>query len=161
MCYSAQVYSDYRKYQRYGGTLDIKAFADLFFEQGQKGTFTKLVPKAVRDSFEAAATEGEREVHAAVVQAYRNVILHYEEIIAEQTERLIKANAKLSIKHTKTAENDARVAGNKIADAEIRIAQTGHERPGGQSHQYRQRPAQPARCQQPGRPGIQVRSDQL
>lgn len=123
MCYSAQVYSDFRKYQRYGGTLDLKAFVDLFFQQGKKGTFTRLVPKAVRDAFDQAATADEKDVKAAVIQAYRDVILHYEEIIVEQTERLVKAKAKLAVKHTKSAENDVRVATNKIEDANQRIAE--------------------------------------
>lgn len=26
MCYSAQIWADYRKYERFGGKLDIKAF---------------------------------------------------------------------------------------------------------------------------------------
>lgn len=123
MCYSAEVYADFRKYQRFGGTLDLKAFVDLFFQQGKKGSFTKLVPKAVRDAFDQAAGQDEQDVKAAVVQAYRDVILHYEEIIVEQTERLLKAKEKLAKKPTKTAENEARVARNKINDAEERIEQ--------------------------------------
>lgn len=122
MCYSAEVVADFRTYQRYGGTLDLKAFVDLFFHQGKKGTFTKLVPKAVRDAFDQVAGQDERELKAAVVQAYRDVILHYEEIVAEQTERLLKAQAKLAKKPTKTAENEARIAQNRINDARERIA---------------------------------------
>jgi putative SOS response-associated peptidase YedK len=123
MCYSAEVYSDFRKYQRYGGTLDLKAFVDLFFQQGKKGTFTKLVPKAVRDAFDQAASQDEKDIKAAVIQGYRNVILHYEEIIAEQTERLLKAKEKLAKKPTKSAENEARIAQKKMDDAQERIAQ--------------------------------------
>jgi putative SOS response-associated peptidase YedK len=124
MCYSAEVYADWRKYQRYGGTLDLKAFVDLFFQQGKKGTFTKLVPKAVRDAFDQAAGQDEQSVKAAVTRAYQDVILHFEEIIVEQTERLLKAQAKLAKKPTKTAENEARIAQNKINDANERIEQT-------------------------------------
>lgn len=123
MCYSAEVYADWRKYQRYGGTLDLKAFVDLFFQQGKKGTFTKLVPKAVRDAFDQAAGQDEQSVKAAVTRAYQDVILHFEEIIVEQTERLLKAQAKLAKKPTKTAENEARIAQNKINDANERIEQ--------------------------------------
>lgn len=123
MCYSAEVVADFRNYQRYGGTLDLKAFVDLFFHQGKKGSFTKLVPKAVRDAFDRATSRDENDVKAAVVQAYRDVVLHYEEIVAEQTERLLKAQAKLAKKPTKTAENEARIAQNKINDARERIAE--------------------------------------
>lgn len=123
MCYSAEVVADFRTYRRYGGTLDLKAFVDLFFQQGKKGTFTKLVPKAVRDAFDQATGQDELDAKAAVIQAYRNVILHYEEIIVEQTERLLKAKEKLAKKHTKSAENEARVAQNKIDDANMRIEQ--------------------------------------
>ncbi|BFI96227.1 MAG: hypothetical protein RSP_17370 [Rhodanobacter sp.] len=123
MCYSAEVVADFRSYRRYGGTLDLKAFVDLFFQQGKKGTFTKLVPKAVRDAFDLATGQDELDAKAAVIQAYRNVILHYEEIIVEQTERLLKAKEKLAKKRTKSAENEARVAQNKIDDANMRIEQ--------------------------------------
>lgn len=127
MCYSAEVYADFRRYQRFGGQLDIKAFVDLFFHQGKtKGSFTKLVPKAVRDAFDQAVTAGEKEVKAAVAQAYRDVILYYEEQVIEQTERLLTAKEKLAKKHTKTAEKEARVAQKKIDDANKRIAQA-HE----------------------------------
>ena len=123
MCYSAEVVADFRSYRRYGGTLDLKAFVDLFFHQGKKGTFTKLVPRAVRDAFDQAVGQDEQDIKASVIQAYRNVILHYEEIIVEQTERLLKAKEKLAKKHTKSAENEARVAQNKIDDANMRIEQ--------------------------------------
>lgn len=123
MCYSAEVYADFRKYQRFGGTLDIKAFVDLFFQRGKDGTFIKKVPKAVRESFAHPTNAGEQEVQAAVLDAYRQIVLHYEDIVAKQTERLVKAKAKLAVKHTKTAENDARVAQNKIDDANKRIGE--------------------------------------
>lgn len=121
MCYSAEVWADFHKYQRFGGKLDVKAFVDLFFEQGKKGTFTRLVPKAVRDAFVHPKTEDEKTVHDAALEALRGVALHYEEIIAKQTERLSEAKEKLAKKPTKTASNDARIAQNKIDDAKHRI----------------------------------------
>lgn len=124
MCYSAEVAADFHTYQRMGGALSIKEFAALFYHQGKAGTFTKLVPRAVRDSFAHPHDAAEREIHDSVIEAYRAVILHYEGIVAEQTERLSKANAVLaSPKPTKKAETDKRVAQNKIRDAELRIAE--------------------------------------
>lgn len=50
MCYSAQIWADYRKYERLGGTLDIKGYTALAGWTRKKGTWTKVVPKAMRHS---------------------------------------------------------------------------------------------------------------
>lgn len=123
MCYSAEVVADFRTYRRYGGTLDLKAFVDLFFQQGKKGTFTKLVPRAVRDAFDQAVGQDEQDVRASVIKAYQDLILHFEQVIAEQTERLLKAQARIAKRPSKASENEARVAQNKINDARARIAE--------------------------------------
>lgn len=124
MCYSAEVAADFHTYQRMGGALSIKEFVALFYHQGKAGTFTRLVPRAVRDAFAHPHDAGEQEVHQSVIDAYRAVILHFEGIIAEQTERLAKATLVLQgPKPTKKAATDQRVATNKIRDAELRIAE--------------------------------------
>lgn len=125
VCYSALVWADFRRYERLGGQLDIRAFVKLFNDLGQRGTFAKLVPRAVRDAFTQAQGEGEETVHRAILDAYRATALVYEEIIAEQTERLAKAEAKLARKPTKTAANEQRVATNKIDEAKAKLARLG------------------------------------
>jgi putative SOS response-associated peptidase YedK len=126
MCYSAQVYADYRKYERFGGKLDIKAFVQLFWERKANGDLVKIMPKAMADAFMDPRNDGERQVRDAVVDAYRSVSLVLEKEIAEQTERLMKAEAVLaSHKPTKKAANDQRVANNKIKAAREKLEELG------------------------------------
>lgn len=126
MCYSAQVWADFKKYERLGGRLDVAAFARLFYERGKKGDFIKLVPRAMRDAFGHPRNADEQQVQDTVLEAYRSVSLVYEGVIAKQTERLVKAEAILAgPKPTKTAANDKRVATDKINDAKAKLEELG------------------------------------
>jgi hypothetical protein len=63
MCYSAQIWADYRKYLKtFGADLDIKSFVELYWAR-QNGAKVKT-PKAMDDSFR----EGEL---GELIQAYR------------------------------------------------------------------------------------------
>jgi hypothetical protein len=33
LCYSAQIWADFRKYERFGGTLDLREYVKLFWER--------------------------------------------------------------------------------------------------------------------------------
>jgi putative SOS response-associated peptidase YedK len=124
MCYSAQIWADFKKYERYGGTLDLRAFVKLFWERQRSGDWVRRVPKAMRDSFNHPRNDGEREALEAARAAYRSAALVYEQEIAEQTERLATAEAVLSsAKPTKKAANDKRVAGNKINAAREKLSE--------------------------------------
>lgn len=124
MCYSAEVWEDFRLYERMGGTLDIHAFAQMMEARRAPGDLFKVVPKAMRASFENPRNEGEQGIKAKMLDAYRAATLAIEEEIATQTERLVKAEAVLaSAKPTKKAENDKRIATNKIAAARDRLAE--------------------------------------
>ncbi|QNK01501.1 SOS response-associated peptidase family protein [Dyella telluris] len=122
MCYSAEVWEDFRLYERMGGTLDIHAFAKMLEARRFTGDLFKVVPKAMREPFEHPRNEGEEAVRQAMLEAYRSATLVIEEELAAQTERLVKAEAVLaSPKPTKKAETDKRVATNKIAAARERL----------------------------------------
>ncbi len=124
MCYSAQIWADFKKYERLGGTLDVQAFSRVFFERGKKGDFIKLVPRAMRDAFAHPRNDGEKQVQDTVLEAYRAVSLVYEGVIAKQTERLVKAEIVLAgPRPTKAAANDKRIAGDKIEDARSKLAE--------------------------------------
>jgi len=123
MCYSAQIYADFKKYERLGGHLDLRAFVKTFWEREKRGDWVKKVPKAMRDSFAQPRNADEAEVNAIAVEAYREAAVVLEQEVAEQTERLTKAMAVLaSPKPTKKAETDQRVATNKIAAAQTKLA---------------------------------------
>jgi putative SOS response-associated peptidase YedK len=122
MCYSAEVMEDFRLYERMGGTLDVHAFAQMMDARRVSGDLFKVVPKAMRAPFDQPRNEGEQRVRDKMLDAYRAGTLAIEEEIATQTERLVKADAVLaSAKPTKKAENDKRVATNKIAAARERL----------------------------------------
>lgn len=122
MCYSAEVWADFHHYERMGGTLDVRAFADLFAALGRQGTVAQLIPRAVRDAFAHATNAGERDVRRVLLDAYRAASLICEQAIADQSVRLATAEAKLASKPTKTAANEQRVATAKIVAARAKLA---------------------------------------
>lgn len=123
MCYSAQIYADYRKYQRFGGTLDIKSYTAIAGWTRNKGTWTKSVPKTMRRSMlDAGAVAPELAAAAATANSASAAALLEE--IASQTERMEKARAKLaSPKPTKAAANELRISTNKIEAAQRKLAE--------------------------------------
>ncbi|GLQ96491.1 SOS response-associated peptidase family protein [Dyella mobilis] len=126
MCYSAQIFADFRKYERLGGALDLRAFVKMFWQRRKSGDWVRKVPKAMRDAFANPRDAGEAEINAIAIDANRSAALALETEIAEQTERKLKADAVLaSPKPTKKAENDRRVAGNKIEAAQAKLDQLG------------------------------------
>lgn len=128
MCYSAEVWEDFRKYERLGGHLDIHAFAKLMEERRRQGDLFKVVPKAMREPFAHPQNEGERLVQAKLLEAYQSATLAIEEEIARQTERLVKADAVLaSQKPTKKAAEDKRIATTKVEAAREKLQELQSE----------------------------------
>lgn len=116
MCYSAQIWADFRKYERFGGKLGIKEFTKLVGWTKKKGNWVKVLPKAMRRAM-TDATGGVLDI--ATVEMAREAETEAIALIASeigvQEARLVEANVKLaSAKPTKKAENDCRVATNKI-----------------------------------------------
>lgn len=126
MCYSAKILADFRAYQRFGGTLDVEAYARLAGWAGKTGAWMRVVPRSMRNSFLATDAPEEQDAKEAALEAYRASSLALDQVIAEQTARLVRAEAVLaSAKPTKKAETDRRVAKNKIADATRKLAEVG------------------------------------
>lgn len=125
MCYSAQVVGDFRKYERYGGRLDLAAYVKVFWSRGKEGDFHKVVPMAVRTAFDNPQNDQELEIHNAVLQAYRDVDLVLEQKIGKATEKLLDAKARLAKKWSKTAEKDKLSAHNAISDLQAQKAELG------------------------------------
>lgn len=123
MCYSAQIWADFRKYERFGGKLNIKEFVKLAGWTRRKGTWFKVVPKAMRNAMTDAASELlPLETVEAAREANKEAIALIAAEIGVQEARLAEANAKLaSAKPTKKAENDRRVATNKIASGRQKL----------------------------------------
>lgn len=122
MCYSAQIWADFRKYERFGGTLDIKSFMRLVGWTRSKGSWIKVVPKAMRRSVIEAGQRLDESLYRIALAAETEGIAVIKDEIDQQSARLVEAEAKLaSAKPTKRAENDRRIASGKIAASKKKL----------------------------------------
>ncbi|AGG88785.1 SOS response-associated peptidase family protein [Rhodanobacter denitrificans] len=131
MCYSAQIWADYRKFERLGGKLSIAEYTKLAGWTKKKGNWTKVVPKVMRRSMlEASSLSPELADEAASADA-QGITLLLDEIAALE-KRQAEAKEKLaSPKPTKKAENDLRVSTNKIAAAKKKLEEIRSPAPSG------------------------------
>lgn len=114
MCYSAHVWADYDRFVRiYGATIDIGTFHDLYVRK-RDGAKLKT-PKAVDVAFRGVEPDLVREIHGAEIAGL-------EQELFKQSKRLADAERTLRTKVTKKAQNDQRIAGNKIEQIKGRLA---------------------------------------
>lgn len=119
MCYSAQVWADWRRYRKQGGELDIKGFVRLIDEMGGRPGWIRKLPKATRDSLLDVRTEEGMALAKAVREANRAAEDMLQSELHAQTDRLTAAEAVLAgPKPTKKAANDQRIATDKISRAQ-------------------------------------------
>ena len=123
MCYSAQIWADYRKFTKmFGATMSIARFVELFWEKRQDGDWAKL-PKAMRAAFSHPRDEQERGLAHLVAEGDRELANALEAEMFAQKTRLAGAERTLaSAKPTKKAENDQRIATDKIGKAQRGLA---------------------------------------
>jgi putative SOS response-associated peptidase YedK len=121
MCYSAQIWSDYKKYVRaFGADISIKDFVDLFW---LRTTDSKVkIPKAMEAAFQLASTDGEREIRSAIDEFASEREHDLQSELFKQRERQANAERKIAAKSTKAALEDKRIATNKIERARQQIA---------------------------------------
>ncbi|MBJ9658466.1 SOS response-associated peptidase family protein [Burkholderia multivorans] len=113
MCYSAQVWANYRQYIRtFGAHMDIAEFARLYFLQAE-GSNVKT-PKALDDAFLDPQSEGEREIRQLIDKTHAQQKTKLEQELFTQRTRLTEAERKLESKVTKAATESQRIATNKI-----------------------------------------------
>ena len=123
MCYSAQVWQAYNDYVRqFGAILSIRDFAELYGAR-QAGAKVKTT-KAMDDAFlRAADASPEHAVIAESIRAWNaQQATELEQLLFQQRTRLVAAQRTLATRSTKKAENDARIAGNKIEWAKGKLA---------------------------------------
>ena len=138
MCYSAQIYSDFRKYQRLGGKLDIAAFVEMAGWTKEKGAWIKSVPPGLRNALMQVTgaapflEEHGQNLFKAVAEAEAQAIYDLTSEVERQGERIEKAQFILaSARPTKAAENELRIATKKRdealrkVDAETHLSQSG------------------------------------
>lgn len=128
MCYSAQVWADYKKYVRhFGADISVKEFFEIFWTRAQQGKVK--IPKAMEDAFSNPANDLEREIKTLVDQYNAAEAARLEQEIFKQRTRLVDAERKLAIKATKAAAESKRIAGEKIEWALGKLADLRRQEP--------------------------------
>jgi len=120
VCYSAQIESDFRKYQRLGGTVSIAEFVKLAGWTKKKGTWIKSVPRGTRSALlqlsaapgfvEEFGVEAVQAIAGAEIQAIADIT----DDIERQEQRILEAKEVLmSRRPTKAAEKELRIGTEK------------------------------------------------
>ena len=113
MCYTAQVWADYRRYVRqFGAELDIKEFFDLFW---RRTTDAKVkIPKAMEDAFAEPRNAAEERIKSAIDAFAAEQTIKLEQELFKQRKRLADAERSMQSKPTKAAAESQRIAVSKI-----------------------------------------------
>ena len=129
MCYSAQIESAYTKFVRkFGAVLDKKAFAKMWLHDEGKERRPKT-PRALDLSFLTSDDPDVAGIAQEIRQWDAEDVAQLETELFRQAKRLADAERKLATKPTKTAENEKRIAGNKIEQIKGRIADLKRAQP--------------------------------
>lgn len=121
MCYSAQVQADYKKYvTMFGAEMSIREFYDVFYRRGLDAKIK--IPKAVEASFANPQTDDERAIKALIDEHNDKQAAKFEEELFKQRKRLADAERSLQSKPTKKAQEDQRIASDKIRQLMTRHA---------------------------------------
>ncbi|UYB51136.1 SOS response-associated peptidase [Xanthomonas sp. AM6] len=118
MCYSAQVYAEFKKYQRtFGAVMDIDEYVRTFWSPEERPRRVKAPRATIRELLEIGPPELQanlREADAAEADALTREIF-------DQKRRVGDAERALQVKETKKAREDVRIGTNKIAQAQRRL----------------------------------------
>ena len=121
MCYSAQIWAEYRKYCRaFGARLDIGAYAELFW--GRLEDARIKIPKAMEDEFAFPESDLEGHIKEGIDQYRTQQASKLEQELFKQRKRLADAERTLLTKSTKAATEGKRIATSKIEWALSKLA---------------------------------------
>ncbi|MDE2300384.1 MAG: hypothetical protein KGK18_19735, partial [Burkholderiales bacterium] len=113
MCYSAQVQADYKKYVTlFGATMSIREFYEIFYRRGLDSKIK--IPKAVEASFANPENDEERAIKALIDEYNEQQAAKFEGDLFKQRKRLADAERILQTKPTKKAQEDQRIATDKV-----------------------------------------------
>ena len=113
MCYSAQIWADYKRYVRdFGALLSIKEFFDLFWRRN--GDPKVKVPKGMEMPFADATDEDGLKIKALINAFASEQATKFEQELFKQRKRLTDAERVLASKPTKAAAESQRIATAKI-----------------------------------------------
>lgn len=123
MCYSAQVWTDYRRYQReFGVDIDIQSFYDLFYRRRSDPRIR--IPKGVSAAFLTSPDDDPRltQIRAWIAEFDAAQALQWQQELFSQRTRLAEAQRSLHKRTTKAAQESQRIATAKIDRALARLA---------------------------------------
>ncbi len=113
MCYSAEVQEDYRWYIRtFGAKIDIADFVRLY--SARMSDRNIRIGKAMDAAFAEPKSDGERQVKALIDEFNASQTAKLEQEVFKQKKRLADAQRTLQTKMTKKAQEDQRIATDKI-----------------------------------------------
>jgi putative SOS response-associated peptidase YedK len=114
MCYSAEVQEDYRWYIRtFGAKIDIADFVHLYTARLADSRIR--IPKAMDAAFANPKVDDERKVKSLIDEYNTRQVAKLEQELFKQKKRLADAERTLQTKGTKKAQEDKRIATDKIA----------------------------------------------
>lgn len=121
MCFSAQAWQDHRKFNReLGATLGIAEYVRLF-RQWREGSVTSKFPKALLDAFAEARDCEEARIRQWIEDWKADQTSAVEQELFALKKRLADAERTLQTKITKKAQNDQRIAIDRIGKATQRL----------------------------------------
>jgi putative SOS response-associated peptidase YedK len=107
------VKADYKKYRAmFGATMSIAEFYDVFFRRAE-GAKLK-VPKAMEAAFDNPQTPDEQAIKDLIDRYSAHQATGFEQELFKQRKRLADAQRSLQTKSTKKAEDDQRIATDKV-----------------------------------------------
>ncbi len=113
MCYSAQIWADYKKYTRlYNAKIDVETFVELFWSRLDNDKIK--VPKALEAAFDTPHGDQEQHIKDLIDQYKVQQATKLEQELFKQRTRLADAERTLRTKSTKAALEAQRIAGTKI-----------------------------------------------
>lgn len=120
MCYSAQVYAEFKAFKRHfpGVVMDVKAYVKTFWWDRGLNPLAKAPRALIRELMEIGPPELQANLRAADAEA----ITQLEQEMFAQRKRVADAERKLETKVTKKAQEDVRIGTKKVDAAKARMA---------------------------------------
>jgi len=113
MCYSAQLVQRAKElFRRSGIRLDYEETLKLLLQRRDDPGIS--ISRAFEENFAAPANEDERQIKDLIEEHRAKIFTQTESELFKQKTRLVTAERKLKEKVTKAAQNEVRIAGNKI-----------------------------------------------
>lgn len=133
MCYSSQIEAEYKKYLReFGAKLTLREYVRLYWER--RDTKKVRIPRAIDLDFLRgdAHTDDGKEIQRLIREYDAEQITKLEQDLFKQKKRLADAERALQTKTTKKAQEDQRIATDKIEWAKGKLAALKRTEPAGE-----------------------------